>query len=173
MKSSFRKIIRVILAIFTVWAILNGLIFIRFCYAQEEEWVFLTRDSLGNEIYVNLKSIKPYPRGLFIGGLFIKNGAKVWTKTVFSEKGRQWEIKERKKEGLPIYYTLYKWVAYWIIDCDERKIGLVSAVYYDKNGKVLNSIEIPEILTEFRPVVPSSIGEGILDFVCEVIEKLK
>lgn len=54
------------------------------------------------------------------------------------------------------------------VDCSGNRIGHFSIIYYDRNGQVVDSLDqshlaVPQPL---QPVVPDSIGDAILDYIC-------
>ncbi|MBN1842369.1 MAG: SEL1-like repeat protein [Deltaproteobacteria bacterium] len=52
----------------------------------------------------------------------------------------------------------------WIADCDSDKIGLVSYIEYDSNGKIIDSYTSKESEVEMSPVVPGSMGEMLKEY---------
>jgi len=96
---------------------------------------------------------------------------KVWVKKIPTftgfedDKARKEYVETRKKNGLNV--TGYeKWshtLTLYELKCSERKLRYLSTIDYDDDGKVLDSSE-SEI--RWSDVIPESIGEGILEVIC-------
>lgn len=60
----------------------------------------------------------------------------------------------------------------WEYDCDERLSRQLTMLTYPRRdgvGKISNKTFVP---TEWQPVVPDTIGEGLLNYSCEYIKPL-
>lgn len=55
-----------------------------------------------------------------------------------------------------------------IHNCAERSVFMMAVTEYDDPGKVINFSSRDRSQAEFFEVVPGSIGEKLLDFVCKV-----
>ena len=55
---------------------------------------------------------------------------------------------------------------YWVADCDSSRVGIVSDIAYDSNGKISHSYTVKKSEIEMRPGVPGSIGESELEYAC-------
>jgi hypothetical protein len=54
-------------------------------------------------------------------------------------------------------------------DCDSKQIKLISWAYYNARGEVVHSVNLQEYETEWVDVIPDSIGELLLNQVCELL----
>lgn len=54
----------------------------------------------------------------------------------------------------------------WYYDCPSRRMALKATTTYDRNGGVDESAEVPASELEWQSVVPESVGEASLEFVC-------
>jgi hypothetical protein len=71
-----------------------------------------------------------------------KNTVKVAIATVArSEEGKNWEVSERMKRGLPLggYEKYYSSEDVYLLDCETRKFQTLSGVDYDETGKALST----------------------------------
>ncbi len=84
-----------------------------------------------------------------------------WIKIV-SEKTEYVSEKTQKEEIIDGYKMIL-----WKFDCNGKKIGVIQAIIYSKDGKSLNSYKQNEILVEMDYVVPESLGEKLLYIFCE------
>lgn len=89
---------------------------------------------------------------------------RIWTKT---------EIKKKEiiKDGKTSTYTDVIQLVLMVADCKERKSKNVSTTIYDSEGKVIISLTIPDYEQEWIDVVPDTIGETVLDKICELHNK--
>lgn len=51
---------------------------------------------------------------------------------------------------------------------DNRKLGLIQIVVYDKNGKTVNSTKLKDYEVDMDYVIPDSVGETYLDTYCNL-----
>lgn len=51
-------------------------------------------------------------------------------------------------------------------NCDERSFAVAEVVYLDARGKSVGQVALEVDATSFSPVVPDSLSESQLDFVC-------
>lgn len=84
-----------------------------------------------------------------------------WTKLVF-EKIEYYSSKTRKSEIVDGYK-----MTLWKFDCEKKKLGIIQAIVYSKDGKSLDSFSQNEVLVEMNYVIPESIGERLLWSFCE------
>jgi hypothetical protein len=54
------------------------------------------------------------------------------------------------------------------VDCSSNKLGLLEGIYYDRNGEVIGSFDDSSLGTpqQLVNVVPDSVGEAELNYVC-------
>ena len=55
----------------------------------------------------------------------------------------------------------------WKYNCRTKKIGIIKSTTYSKDGKVLETFSVNDVLVEMDYVNPDSIGEGLLNIFCE------
>ena len=84
-----------------------------------------------------------------------------WVKVV-SEKTEYTSEKTLKNEIIDGYKMIL-----WKFDCYEKKLGIIQAIIYSKDGKPLDSFKQNEILVEMDFVVPETVGEKLLYIFCE------
>lgn len=117
-----------------------------------QEWIKVTSTSKGDTIYVNHKFVKK-------GGTFGREEGvvRVWTKTVF----KKFEINSAKK----VYQNA---VAKKLeeFDCVNKKSREITSILYDSDGNVIYNGENREYDTNWEFVIPETVGEGTLTFVC-------
>lgn len=125
-----------------------------FSFGQEKdykEWIYVTTGSDGNPRFVRT----------FDGEKPVRSASgniMIWRKETgdiyfINDNGQ----KELVKNGKDIQKIE--------IDCRKRKVKLMSSYVYDSTGKVLDSMNF-ENFTSWDDVVPDSVGETILIFVC-------
>ena len=90
----------------------------------------------------------------------------IWNKKVFSNKGREQEIQNRKESELPTkgYDKLSRNLDLIEIDCKKRMKQLLSIISYDTDDKVLYSADIKR---EWQYIVPDSLSDFLRKQVCE------
>ena len=88
-----------------------------------------------------------------------------WLKIVPTEEGKEWEIQRRKEKGLPIkgFENYDHEMELEEVDCSAKRIRLLSSVFYDTRGNVIDSFSGKG---EWDHVVPESIGEAIYESMC-------
>ena len=84
-----------------------------------------------------------------------------WIKNV-AEKTEYLSEKTKKNEIIDGYKMIL-----WKFDCREKKLGVIQAIVYTKDGKSLDSFKQNEVLVEMDYVVPETIGEKLLYIFCE------
>lgn len=57
------------------------------------------------------------------------------------------------------------WIGLWHIDCNALTSGMKSYAEYRKNGSLVDSGQVSYV--EMKDVIPSSIGEAILEKACQ------
>lgn len=53
---------------------------------------------------------------------------------------------------------------YTYMDCSNRSWDIAQVVYYDSAGEIVATYVFENIL--FEPVIPDSVAEGLLKFIC-------
>jgi hypothetical protein len=84
---------------------------------------------------------------------------KYWMKTVAKNLSY---FKNSKKIKLTNGYSM----ELFEYNCSSKQVKLLSIYHYYASGKVANSFTIPFYRTEWRDVLPDSVGEMVLDRAC-------
>jgi hypothetical protein len=125
-----------------IFLLFNGIAF-------SQNWIYVGSATNGNKYY--LRSNNTSETGY----------KKVWSKTV----GKSFQYKKNGKthtllNGYSIDLHEY--------DCSGRKVKLLSYVYYNSKGTPVHSVTLQSYETEWWDVIPDSIGEMLLNKVCEL-----
>lgn len=118
-----------------------------------QEWVLVRTTSNGNQFYVRDKPVKK--RGNIIT---------IWTKTTG-------ENIKTIKDGNELILKNGYFLQLNDYDCENLRSKLLSVVYYDSEGNVVKSIDSKDFLTEWTYIIPETIGETIINKVCEFYNK--
>jgi len=101
----------------------------------------------------------------------VKGIIKVWSKTIYSEKGKQKYIEEAKIDGS--YKKRYEDLSYatmlYVFKCDTREYDFTFGVGWDSEGSQIDTISIPSI--SYRPISPETVTETLYKIVCKVEKK--
>lgn len=117
-----------------------------------QDWVKVMVTTKGDTIYVNQKLVKK-------GGTFgsEEEVVRVWTKRVF----KKFEIKASQK----VYpNAIVKKLEEF--DCINKKSREITSILYDGDGDVIYNGENLEYAENWNFVVPDTVGEATLTFVC-------
>ncbi len=114
-----------------------------------QNWIYAGSATNGNKYYVRNTSTNE------IGN------KKVWSKTIgkslkYSKKGKIYTL----LNGYCIDLHEY--------DCNGKQMQLLSYVYYSSNGTPVHSATLASYEVEWIDVIPDSIGEMLLEKVCEL-----
>ena len=90
-----------------------------------------------------------------------EGSTKVWLKLVSKHIEYKKNGRKRKKEGSSL--TLYD------TNCTERRLIVESIIYYDAEGNVLDSNEFAIFSSNWKNVIPDSMGELFLNSACEIL----
>ena len=122
-----------------------------------QDWVYVGADSDENKWYVKSEYVK---KGSLDDS---ENSFRIWTKK---------ELKKTtiKKNGKTLTYTNVKELQLIVADCEERKIKFVTNTVYDSQGKIIESNTLLDFLQAWVDVVPDSMGEAMLDKICELFK---
>jgi len=128
----------------------------------DPRWKFLDFDTLGAAYFYDSESI-------VVSG----NIVKVWVKQIYSERNKQYYIKLRiqKKLNVKGYKNLDYTLDLFKIDCLEKKFQILETIDYASDGSILESVDIPEFLSEWSSITPDSVGEGLFKKVCGTEKK--
>jgi hypothetical protein len=124
----------------------------------DPRWKFLDFDTLGAAHFYDSESI-------VVSG----NIVKVWVKQIYSERNKQYYIKLRIQKKLKVkgYKNLDHTLDLFKIDCFEKKFQILETIDYASDGSILESVDIPEFLSEWSSITLDSVGEGLFKKVCE------
>jgi hypothetical protein len=114
-----------------------------------QEWTFVGNSTDGDQYYL---------RGM--AGNSDEGTTKRWSKRVSKSMSY---TKGGKKYTLVNGYCL----SLYDYDCSGRQSKLVSFAYYNSKGSLVYSLQFQEYQTEWYDVLPDSIGEMLLNKVCE------
>ena len=122
-----------------------------------QDWVYVGADSDENKWYVKSEYVK---KGSLDDS---ENSFRIWTKK---------ELKKTtiKKNGKTLTYTNVKELQLIVADCEERKIKFVTNTVYDSQGKIIESNTLLDFLQAWVDVVQDSMGEAMLDKICELFK---
>jgi hypothetical protein len=88
-----------------------------------------------------------------------KNIVRVWTKTVYSDKGRIWLLRDFGKN----WENVYSAISLEEINCNDKKYRFLSQQYYSEDGGILFSAGERE---RWEYVIPESLSELLFEKVC-------
>jgi len=115
-----------------------------------QDWVYIGSDRKGSKWYIKSSYVtKNY------------NSIKIWSKQVNKSSTI---TKNGKKITLNNTYTvdLYEY------NCSEQTSKLIGSTTYNSQGRVIKTFKVEEYNQEWDDVVPDSMGELILNKVCEL-----
>lgn len=121
--------------------------------AHAANWVHVSTDINDNKRYIDTDSIQTHR---FSGGGDYKT---FWNK---------WEYSNTQKQDYPPYKSYNEVKAFEYYDCTAKRME-VESVHYYLNGQPVSSSSdyVPTSSSAtWDRVVPDSVGEGKLDFVC-------
>jgi len=118
-----------------------------------QDWILVGSDSDGDKWYIKSSYVSKDNYG---------GGIKLWVKK---------EVKKTtiKKKGQSFTYINAKELQLLVADCSERKIKFVASTLYNSQGKVVNNWTLEDFNQEWLDVVPDSIGEIMLEKICELM----
>jgi hypothetical protein len=118
-----------------------------------QDWILVGSDSDGDKWYIKSSYVSKDNYG---------GGIKLWVKK---------EVKKTtiKKKGQSFTYINAKELQLLVADCSERKLKFVASTLYNSQGKVVNNWTLEDFNQEWLDVVPDSIGEIMLEKICELM----
>jgi hypothetical protein len=92
----------------------------------------------------------------------------VWLKFEYTKEGKDERIKTYKeilpeKKWTNFNYNLF----YYVFDAKNKKMQVLSSIYYDTNGKVIYSFDEEESEYQFSRLVPETAGMSMLNALNE------
>jgi hypothetical protein len=117
--------------------------------AKSQDWIYVGYGKNGSKYYIRNSSIKEY------------NNSRVWVKTIankmqYVKNGKTYDL----INGTSL--DLYEF------DCSLRQMKLLSYAYYNSKGTLVSSKSLNYYLSDSQDVLPDSIGEMLLNKVCEL-----
>ena len=138
------------------WTLALFVFFLGIAPAIASNWISIGTSSANSRYYLDTDSVRS-------GSQFSLKYIVAWikvdstlNKTASVNMGGKANIRRHIAESKILYH----------IQCDEHKMRIASYVDYDASGAVLASRNF-DFAGAFNPVVPESVGELILDRVCE------
>ncbi len=120
-----------------------------------QDWVYIGTDVKGDKIWIKSKYVSK--RGDYNN----ENIIKVWDK----KKSKINTIIKNHKEVKVYNVEILTLCEY---DCKEKRRKLITKTIYNSKGDVIDSFTIPDYLQDWTEIVPESVGETILENVCEL-----
>ena len=121
-----------------------------------QNWIEVGKDKFGNEYYIKSSIVSK-------GGDFGNKDSiiKIWTK----QTSKSFTDNRNKKKK--VYYNIYL-IQLFEFDCSNSSAKLLSRTFYTSKGGVIMGNDIEPYSTNWEVVVPDSMGEAILNKVCEL-----
>jgi hypothetical protein len=129
--------------------------------AWAADWIYYDTAAVGDMLYYDKNSIKKENESII----------SVWAKNILSEETKTRYVsilkgihKAPKNPSRLSYYTKLT-----EIDCVNKKMKVISAIFYDKKGKVVYSSPKSES-GEWNDILPNTVGEKLIKIVsCESV----
>ena len=137
-------------SLFKLGVILIGFAIFGYAEVRGADWKYLSETSLGTLFYDVESITRP-----------AKNIVRVWSKLVYSEKGRNYMVEKFGSHHENKEYTF----DLWEFNCSDKMIRPLSSIAYSKNGEVLESFNYDVSKWDFLP--PGSIKEMLSKAVCK------
>ena len=132
-------------------------------YGQDDALEYIDSTDEGMGLYAKPSHVKVEDKDLGIYkvwiSVFINNEDVKSTQAKLVAKFNDDKLKNTHS-GKLLYY----------VNCKKDMLGVCRAIYYDKDGKVLLSIEACEYDVQYRDIVPDSVGESIFNYTCKVAQ---
>ena len=117
--------------------------------AKSQDWIYVGNGKNGSKYYIRNSSIKE------------NYNSRVWVKTIankiqYNKNGKTYDL----INGTSLNHYEF--------NCSLRQMKLLGYAYYNSKGNVVQSKSYNEYLTDFQDVLPESIGEMLLNKVCEL-----
>ena len=120
-----------------------------------QDWISVGADNEGDKWYVKSTYVSKNGFGNS------QDNIKIWTKQ---------ELKKItiKKNGKTLTYTNAKKLQLVVADCSEQKVKFITTTVYNSQGKIIDNYTIADYEQEWKDIVPDSIGESMLNKICEL-----
>lgn len=122
-----------------------------------QNWIYAGADAQDVEWYVKSTYIKKYKLGSSTEKI------RLWIKIEFKEK-------KIENNGKPLTLKNAKELQLIIADCTDRKIKIVTTTTYNSEGMVIDNFNPNEFEQVWDDVVPDSIGDTVLNKICELFK---
>ncbi len=152
MKGSVMKILRPALCL-----LLIVIVMLAGCEKVSYEWLKYKDDQTGNAYFYKKGDVEKSTD---------KYVVQVWGKEVYSNQGREHELQSRAKDGLSNagYDRLSYKRCLYEIDCQRKKISILTIFHYDTDGKELYAGGSD--LRRWFDIEPGSTGDDLQKQVC-------
>mgnify|MGYP000417334654 CR=1 FL=1 len=117
--------------------------------AKSQDWIYVGNGKNGSKYYIRNNSIKE------------NNNTRVWVKIIAN---KMQYVKNGKTYDLINGTSL----DHYEFDCSLRQMKLLSYAYYNSKGSLVHSKNLNYYLSDSEDVLPDSIGEMLLNKVCEL-----
>ena len=112
---------------------------------NNEEWIFVSESTNGDKHYIrNFYEEKN------------QTTMKLWTKV----------IKKKEIFNKKVYYNV-KMICLEEYNCVDRENRTFSVTNYDSKDRIIDNYEWQEYESNWHTLVPESIGEAVLNYICE------
>ena len=121
-----------------------------------QKWEEVTKDKFGNKYYIKTSYVSK-------GGQFgsDENIIKIWTKKTVNE------IEDKRQNKRKIYKNAYV-IELIEFDCRNSSTKLHSRTAYSAQGNLIIADNIDPFDTDWNVIIPDSVGETIINRVCEL-----
>jgi hypothetical protein len=126
--------------------------------AKAQDWIFI--DSSVNSDIFYVKSTYVTKRQDFENNTIIK----VWTK-------REAKVATIVKNGKEIKVYNVRILQLKEYNCTQQQTNIISQTVYNSQGKIIDSFQFQDYEQKWNDVVPESIGQAVLDKVCELFNE--
>ncbi len=120
-----------------------------------QDWTFVSTDVDGDKWYIKSSYISKR------GFENLDNAIRIWTK-------KELKKKTVKKNGKSLIYANVKELQLIEADCNDKRIKIITTILYNSSGKVIDTRAVAEYEQEWRDTVPESMGEAIIQKICEL-----
>ena len=127
---------------------------ILFCYAEGwgTDWRWFASISYSDYFY-DAQGITRQPNGMSC----------VWYKRILNDEDR---IDYVAKFGEK-YKDMEHVIALLELDCKGKRSRYLNIIYYSKEGKVIESDDLPQGKADWKYIIPDTVGEKLFNIVCK------